>query len=45
MYMSLRIIANTEYCIVLETESDINVSVDRAFAYYTNPDNIKETWP
>jgi ligand-binding SRPBCC domain-containing protein len=26
-------------------ETEINVPVDKVFEYYTNPDNIKESWP
>jgi uncharacterized protein YndB with AHSA1/START domain len=26
-------------------EIDINAPVGRVFEYYTNPDNIKKTWP
>ncbi|MEJ7641887.1 MAG: SRPBCC family protein [Candidatus Nitrosocosmicus sp.] len=26
-------------------ELEINAPVDRVFEYYTNPDNIKESWP
>lgn len=29
----------------VQTEVDVNAPVDRVFDYYTNPDNIKETWP
>ncbi len=29
----------------IRTEVEINVPVDRVFEYYTNPDNIKESWP
>jgi ligand-binding SRPBCC domain-containing protein len=29
----------------IRNEVEINASVDRAFEYYTNPDNIKESWP
>ena len=29
----------------IQTEVDINAPVERVFEYYTNPDNIKETWP
>jgi uncharacterized protein YndB with AHSA1/START domain len=26
------------------TQLEINAPVDRVFEYYTNPDNIKESW-
>ncbi|HEX6377494.1 MAG TPA: SRPBCC family protein [Nitrososphaeraceae archaeon] len=29
----------------LEYETDVNAPVERVFEYYTNPDNIKESWP
>jgi ligand-binding SRPBCC domain-containing protein len=29
----------------IRTEVEINAPVDRVFEYYTNPDNIKESWP
>ncbi len=29
----------------IEYETDINAPVERVFEYYTNPDNIKESWP
>jgi ligand-binding SRPBCC domain-containing protein len=29
----------------IQTEVDINAPIDRVFEFYTNPDNIKETWP
>src|SRR5919112_2214019 len=29
----------------INTELEINAPVDRVFEYYTNPDNIKESWP
>jgi uncharacterized protein YndB with AHSA1/START domain len=29
----------------LEYEIDINASVDSVYEYYTNPDNIKQSWP
>ncbi len=29
----------------INTEIQINAPVDRVFEYYTNPDNIKESWP
>ena len=29
----------------INTQIEINVPVERVFEYYTNPDNIKESWP
>ena len=29
----------------IENEIEINAPVERVFEYYTNPDNIKESWP
>ncbi|HYO07187.1 MAG TPA: SRPBCC family protein [Phototrophicaceae bacterium] len=29
----------------IKNELEINAPVDRVFEYYTNPDNIKESWP
>jgi uncharacterized protein YndB with AHSA1/START domain len=29
----------------IEYETDVNAPVERVFEYYTNPDNIKESWP
>lgn len=29
----------------IRTEVEINAPIDRVFEYYTNPDNIKESWP
>jgi ligand-binding SRPBCC domain-containing protein len=29
----------------INTEIQINAPIDRVFEYYTNPDNIKESWP
>ena len=29
----------------INSEIEINASIDRVFEYYTNPDNIKESWP
>src|SRR3712207_6695034 len=29
----------------INTEIEINAPVERVFEYYTNPDNIKESWP
>ncbi|HKO66126.1 MAG TPA: SRPBCC family protein [Candidatus Nitrosocosmicus sp.] len=29
----------------IRTEVEINAPLDRVFEYYTNPDNIKESWP
>ncbi|MDQ4074028.1 MAG: SRPBCC family protein [Thermoproteota archaeon] len=29
----------------INTEIEINAPVDRVFEYYTNPDNIKDSWP
>jgi ligand-binding SRPBCC domain-containing protein len=29
----------------IKTEVEINAPVDRVYEYYTNPDNIKESWP
>ncbi len=29
----------------IRTEVEINAPVDRVYEYYTNPDNIKESWP
>ena len=29
----------------IRTEVEINARVDRVYEYYTNPDNIKESWP
>jgi ligand-binding SRPBCC domain-containing protein len=29
----------------LEYETDVNAPVERVYEYYTNPDNIKESWP
>ncbi len=29
----------------INNEIEINAPVDRVFEYYTNPDNIKESWP
>jgi ligand-binding SRPBCC domain-containing protein len=29
----------------IEYETDVNAQVERVFEYYTNPDNIKESWP
>ena len=29
----------------ITTEVEINAPVDRDYEYYTNPDNIKESWP
>jgi uncharacterized protein YndB with AHSA1/START domain len=29
----------------ITTEVEINVPVERVFEFYTNPDNIKESWP
>jgi uncharacterized protein YndB with AHSA1/START domain len=29
----------------IRTEVEINAAVDRVYEYYTNPDNIKESWP
>jgi ligand-binding SRPBCC domain-containing protein len=29
----------------VQYETDINASVERVYEYYTNPDNIKESWP
>jgi uncharacterized protein YndB with AHSA1/START domain len=28
----------------IQTQLEINAPVDRVFEYYTNPDNIKESW-
>jgi uncharacterized protein YndB with AHSA1/START domain len=29
----------------IRNEVEINAPVDSVFEYYTNPDNIKESWP
>ena len=29
----------------IQTQIEINASVNTVFEYYTNPDNIKESWP
>src|SRR6188472_4596904 len=29
----------------IETQIEINAPVNTVFEYYTNPDNIKESWP
>ena len=29
----------------IQTQIEINVPVERVFEFYTNPDNIKESWP
>jgi uncharacterized protein YndB with AHSA1/START domain len=29
----------------ITTEVEINAPVERVFEFYTNPDNIKESWP
>jgi uncharacterized protein YndB with AHSA1/START domain len=29
----------------INTDIEINAPIDRVFEYYTNPDNIKESWP
>jgi ligand-binding SRPBCC domain-containing protein len=29
----------------IENEIEINAPLERVFEYYTNPDNIKESWP
>ena len=29
----------------IKTEVEINAPVDRVYEFYTNPDNIKESWP
>ncbi len=29
----------------IRTEVEISAPVDRVYEYYTNPDNIKESWP
>ena len=29
----------------IRTEVEINARLDRVYEYYTNPDNIKESWP
>src|SRR3989337_3015860 len=29
----------------IKNELEINAPVDRVYEYYTNPDNIKESWP
>ena len=29
----------------VNSETEINAPIDRVFEYYTNPDNIKESWP
>ena len=29
----------------ISLETEINAQIDRVFEYYTNPDNIKESWP
>ena len=33
------------YMTSISNEVEINAPVDRVFEYYTNPDNIKESWP
>ena len=29
----------------IQNQIEINAPVERVFEYYTNPDNIKESWP
>jgi uncharacterized protein YndB with AHSA1/START domain len=29
----------------IEYQTDINAQVEKVYEYYTNPNNIKETWP
>ena len=29
----------------IQYETDINAPVEKVYEYYTNPDNIKESWP
>ena len=29
----------------IQSQIEINAPVERVFEYYTNPDNIKESWP
>ena len=29
----------------IQTQIEINASLNTVFEYYTNPDNIKESWP
>ena len=29
----------------IQNQIEINAPIERVFEYYTNPDNIKESWP
>ena len=29
----------------IQNQLEINAPIERVFKYYTNPDNIKESWP
>lgn len=40
MILSIMIVMTT-----IQTQIEINAPVDTVFEYYTNPDNIKESWP
>jgi ligand-binding SRPBCC domain-containing protein len=37
--------AGGHYMSKVQYETDVNAQVEKVYEYYTNPDNIKESWP